>query len=197
MNKFTLAAVCCVAALAVVAGNAGEAHAKRGTVGFGVGTDLRLGVPTSLGNIVVPIHISDSLAIEPEFGFVRNATEQGDNSTSDLNLRLGTGIFFKNAITKKTNIYGGGRLGIIFNSGNVTIGDNEVDTSQTSFFVGGVSGAEFFINDAFSLGGEWGIYFTSIGEEEVDGEDGGDDEEAASQSIISTTTMIYFRYYFM
>ena len=193
-----MVAVVCMAMAAVLVGSPDEAHADRGTVGLGVGMDLRLGAPATLGNISVPIHVSELIAVEPEIGFFQRTNELNDNKDSQLNLRFGLGLLFKQEITKNTNIYGGARFGIILDTLTQDDGNTETETSRTDFFIGGVAGGENFFGNAFSIGAEAGIYFISGGEPTVtvDGDEA-DKADNFANTLISTSTLIIFRWYFM
>jgi hypothetical protein len=198
MNRVMMIAVCIAAIGAVTMGAPDTAEAKRGTVGFGAGLDLKLG-GIGLGNIVVPIVVSDLITIEPEFGFLSTSESNGeaDTEASSLNLRFGLGALFKNSITKKTNIYGGLRFLVQINNTSATANDIDSESSQTNFAIGGVTGGEYFIDNAFSLGAEWGIFATIVGEPEltVDGDTA--DSQDISNTVISTSTQIFFSWYFM
>ncbi len=150
MKHLTLAVLVALSALSVSMFSMQEAHAERGTIGFGTSVDLRFGNTVGLGNILVPIHLNEKFVIEPEFGVLHTSEtdnnsfdqegEAIENTESTLSLRLGSGFLYKSAINKNVNIYGGLRLGINYMSSN---DENEVRTSKstrTDLWVGGVTG---------------------------------------------------------
>ena len=194
MNRIMMIAVCAAAITTALVVAPQQAEAKRGSIGFGASLDLQL----QGANVLVPITVSDLITIEPEIGFFQRSQDDGnDTTTSDLNLRAGVGVLFKNSITKKTNVYGGVRLGLQFNSNAVDNDGNEVETTSTDFIVGGVAGGEYFIDNAFSIGGEWGIFLVSAGEPTVTVDGDEQDQAGASDTTIATRTQVFFRWYFM
>jgi hypothetical protein len=153
----------------------------------------------------VPIHLNESFMLEPELGLTYTSSEEGEGdakeTSSEMNLRFGVGALYKSAITKKTNLYGGARLGMIRTSRDYDFGDYSSERSQNTFFAGGVTGAEYFINDAFSIGGEWGVYFITEGEPDRTVTNGdntttNDDDSESSNLAISTATTVNIRWYF-
>lgn len=201
MNARVACALLALGSAAALTLSSSDAHAeKRGTLGLGVSTDasalLLAPLPVSMGNVHVPIQITDSFRIEPEFGLLSTSSDDGDDNTeSNLNLRLGVGLLFTHAMTKDTNVYGGARLGVIFNTREEDNGNNTVTTSRTGFVGGGVSGGEYFFSPAFSVGGEFQLNVISLGDETIEA-DGVEDSTEESDLIISTNTLVMVRWYF-
>ena len=170
-----------------------RAQAQDGTrVGLGLGVsggdfgfdllEIATMVPTA---IYVPIHFGN-IRVEPELGFVRVNTEEGEFSQSFSILQIGTGIFAARD-QGATDLYFGGRVGITRSSQEVEIGDEDEDESSTNFFIGPAVGAEHNFSDRFSLGGEAQILFTSIGNV--------DEDDESDTSVLRTRTVFFVRWY--
>ena len=122
-------------------------------------------------SIYLPIHISETAKVEPEFGFTRYAYsydgDYGSQEGSNTGLKLGIGLFRKKQV-EQTQIYYGVRLGIIRESEEYSYNYNDdyYDDSGsesdklTHKFIAPSFGAEHFFSPAFSFGGETQFAYT-------------------------------------
>lgn len=189
-------------------------------IGLGVrlGTIAPLAAPTRL-NVYVPINLMPILRIEPDLGFSRSASvnenfDDDGNSVlrqenKDSVFRLGVGAFYMMQPANRTNIYVGGRLGLLRNSSvqqvdAVVLGANVNTTTTTTrndIMASLATGGEAYVTTHFSLGGEVALDFTSFGDPRVttDPESNMDDDDDTSSSTtaLSTSGALFLRWYFM
>ncbi len=131
--------------------------------GFGVGGVL---LPGGAGTIVGKTKLGDNMALEVALSL--NTWSDGDNSGT--NIGFGAGVLFTNGTDSQFQPYWGGRVSVGHTSGGAGGGDydllgwrapggqgNDGDDSHTTFGVGGVLGAEYFITKRLSIEGEIGI----------------------------------------
>lgn len=174
--------------------------------------------------IHVPI-IRGGLKLEPELGYLRTSSsveeDRGKSSTNTSSLRIGCGVFLYKPVNK-VSFYYGGRIGIVKMSSseeedyegkdrivgvdpslgghNEDLGplfgeNSESKTSQTNFYIGPAVGAEYWIGEHFSVGGEAQLLYTEYGEPKLeDGEE--EDEVDIFQSLMMTKYMFVLRWYF-
>lgn len=164
----------------------------------------RIAFPPSV--IHVPI-IRGGLKLEPELGYLRASSsvkveDMGEVSTNTSSLRIGCGVFLYKPVNK-VSFYYGGRIGIVKMSSSEEEDyesplygeDTESKTSQTNFYIGPAVGAEYWIGEHFSVGGEAQLLYTKYGEPKIeDGEE--EDEVDISQSLMMTKYMFVLRWYF-
>lgn len=156
--------------------------------------------------IHVPI-IRGGLKLEPELGYLRASSsvkveDMGEVSTNTSSLRIGCGVFLYKPVNK-VSFYYGGRIGIVKMSSSEEEDyesplygeDTESKTSQTNFYIGPAVGAEYWIGEHFSVGGEAQLLYTEYGEPKIeDGEE--EDEVDIFQSLMMTKYMFVLRWYF-
>jgi hypothetical protein len=171
----------------------------------GGGMDLSLLLPPS--KIMIPFTMGN-LKIEPEFGWMRYSTTNKyiagkyETSSKSSAYKFGVGVFSVKSV-KKTDVYFGGRVGIIMASSSEK-GPDEADIdktvensySSTHIFLGPCFGGEYYISDNFSFGGEAQLIYTKVGQQKVTlaGKEIKNDPEI-STSMIDTRYMFIFRWY--
>ena len=132
-------------------------------------------------SIYLPIHISETFKVEPEFGFTNYSmsydSDYESREISNTGLKLGMGLFRKKQV-EQTQIYYGVRLGIIreseeysysYSSEYGDFSDSETE-KITNKFIAPAFGAEHFFSPAFSFGGETQFTYTifDTGESDAD-----------------------------
>ncbi len=155
--------------------------------------------------IYIPI-IRGNLKLEPEFGLIRMSSSQkiedyGEASEKTTSLRIGCGVFLYKSVNK-VSFYYGGRIGIVRMSSSgeeeyedpLFGEDSETEISQTNIYLGPILGAEYWIGEHFSVGGEAQLLYTKYGEPKIEDED--EDEVEISQSLMQTRYMFVLRWYF-
>lgn len=158
-----------------------NAKEKKCRVGIGVSLGkeyMWFGSSNVFPTFYVPIDISSKFRLEPEIGFNLYSESFGIWDEPSSIIYLGCGIFAMSQ-KEKVNIYYGARTGLIFTSYNW-------NGSRTDFYVGPVTGGEYFLTKNFSLGGEIQVSYIFISL--IRGED------RASQ--LKTKTLIFVRWYF-
>jgi len=171
----------------------------------GGGMDLSLLLPPS--KFMVPMTFGN-LKIEPEVGWMKYSTTEKDNETklevkgSSNAFKIGCGLFSVKSL-KKTDIYFGGRGGIVMASNSSTTPDPldirksvESSESRTHWYVGPCFGGEYMISDNFSFGGEAQLIYTKVGQPKY--KSAGKEVKPLSEistSMIDTRYMFVFRWY--
>lgn len=149
-----------------------------------VNSDFRT-APTN--KIVFTITPSNNFRIEPEIGFGIINDDLKDRSIS-IGMG-GFGMFQKG----KTNFYYGLKLEYAYITSEFTdwnIGDNLTEKINR-FSIGPAMGAEFFLGDHFSIGGEFGISYMNL---KIEDNLYGDRVKKASH--ITTDSGVLIRFYF-
>jgi hypothetical protein len=166
-----------------------------------------------MGAILPPSHINfpiimGTMKLEPELGLFRQSNsvedEDGKTTQSFTAPRLGTGVFLLKHLPK-TDIYYGGRIGIVKVSEKEeydpdTGTSHESSTSQTNLYFGPCLGGEYFISNHFSFGGEAQLLLTKYGnpKTEIDPEPPGydnEDETETKSSLMDTRYLFICRWY--
>lgn len=170
----------------------------QGRVGLGLGLqnssilfDDDIGLVNSLTpQVYVPIAISNSIIVEPGVGFFRlkesEESDFGDEELTATALRLGLGVLFVVARPERGRIYAGPRAGIMRISSTFVFDDDENEMKRTDLVFAGVLGGEFFLMPAFSLGGEAGLTYLSMGQEEIEPDPGFEDNSDGSSLSLGT-----------
>lgn len=172
---------------------------------MGGGMDLSLLLPPN--KIMIPFTMG-SMKIEPELGWMRYSAKETNKeadtemSSTSSSYKFGIGIFSVKSV-KKTDIYFGGRVGIIMASSKEK-GPDPLDPeetvegteSRTHIYLGPCFGGEYYISDNFSFGGEAQLIYTKLGQPkyEYDGKEVKSDTET-SVSMIDTRYMFILRFY--
>jgi hypothetical protein len=171
----------------------------------GGGMDLSLLMPPS--KIMIPFTMGN-MKIEPELGWMRYSTTtkyvaaKMETSSKSSAYKFGVGIFSVKSV-KKTDIYFGGRVGVIMASSSSKEPDLadpektvESSYSSTHIYLGPCFGGEYYISDNFSFGGEAQLMYTKVGQgkETIAGKETKNDPEI-STSMIDTRYMFIMRWY--
>ena len=164
---------------------------EESNIRIGYGIDAEVLVPiftTSAGYMYFPIE-TKKIMIEPLFAYSHSQEESeslGESSETDLIAIIG--LFAKSQKTEKIKSYAGIRIGMAVEKEKSIYTTNEYTTK--AFLIAPTVGAEYFISESFSFGGEWAIRFAN-GEKK----DQNDDlvEEVSGAMLYPN---LIFRYYF-
>jgi len=152
-------------------------------------------------SILLPIHVSSKLKIEPEIGFFITDSEDNTKTQNEKSkdysdeFHVGIGIFpLKELGSYK--LYYGLRVGYIhvssYNEYNMGYPVRNESASNGFYLAPGLAG-EYFFNNHFSLGGEVQFRFTSLSGEEKNDMNVVTDLSSFS---FSTRTLLLIRCYF-
>lgn len=179
-------------------------HAAR-TLGLGIGIQSAALLDDDVGllavlspQVYVPIVVSERLILEPSFGVFR-VDQEGEDFLGDpytysaTLLRLGVGALFAGELGRSGRVYVGPRVGVVRISTEQEQGAFDEESTRTDLALAAVTGGEFFLVDGLSLGGEVGLEWVRIGEEDVAGEPSPAEEKA---SLLRTTSELRVRWYF-
>jgi hypothetical protein len=165
------------------------------------GSDVFL-TQSGFNNILVPIRMT-TVTFEPEFGFNRAVVERevqtGPTTFTKLKStvavkRIGVGLLKQFARRENLEPYLAPRIGFIFASSEEPSGTTTtIKVSSTNFYLTGASGAQYFLSDHFSLGGEAQLTYTKLGKPKVTGSSFSSSGE--SGSTITTLGVIAIRWY--
>ena len=168
---------------------------------FAIGSSFVTNAQTPV-NIYVPISVSSSLTIEPEFGIFSFSSESGsDGSTSNRSasiIRLGAGFLASVTNSPSVRVYAGPRVGVYLVSSKYTnssqFGLSSSETSETDLTIGGSVGGEYFASDQMSVGGEALVTYYKFGEPTRTPSSG--TTSSFSQSMITSNVLFFLRWYF-
>lgn len=94
------------------------------------------------------------------------------------------------------SIYAGARVGAVrLSATEDTPGDDDDESSRTDLLIAPTIGAEHFLGESFSVGGELGLQYRMFGEGETNGDEnyeGGD----LSRSLLQIAPQFFVRFYF-
>jgi hypothetical protein len=142
--------------------------------------------------IAVMISPSNSFRFESEFG-VRSGkyeTTSIKSKGSSVSVGLGTfGMIQKN----KLNLYGGLRFEYGEMKSTEEIMNNSVTDKTSRLMLGPVVGAEYYLGENFTFGGEVGLKFVSLKSTKDPKPTGYEDEEG---TYAATDTGLFIRFYF-
>jgi hypothetical protein len=177
-----------------------KTESSNGLKTFGLGlhieqfkwTDITMDISTAPANkLILTITPSNNFRLEPEIGFNYLNDKESELKDKSLNFGIGGyGMFQKG----KTNIYGG----LKFEYANISSEYNDWNTGakQTEkinrLSVGPAIGAEFFLGEHFSFGGEIGIKYMNL--KSKDSQYG--DDSDMEQDYITTDSGLLVRFYF-
>lgn len=176
-----------------------------GSIGLGLGLqnsnillDEEFEVLGSLTpNVYVPIVIGNGIIVEPGIGLLRikrtEESEFGDSEFTLTAMRLGVGVLFVLASPERGRIYAGPRVGVMRLKSVSEFEGDDSETSRMDLLFSAVLGGEFFLMPAFSLGGEAGLTYLSMGDTEFDPEPPVDENEDVT--LLSLGTEFRVRWY--
>lgn len=143
--------------------------------------------------IILTITPNNSFRLEPKVGFNYHKDKENDTDLISRGIHLGIGTYGMYQVNK-TNIYAGlkyeyGNLSVDYiKYWSVAIKEQEITKRH---LVGPVIGAEFFLGEHFSIGGEVGLLYMRLKSENR--RYGPKDDEL---SYITTDTGFILRFYF-
>ncbi|MCX6223652.1 MAG: outer membrane beta-barrel protein [Bacteroidia bacterium] len=166
---------------------------------FGIGLHIeqfKLNDITDLANspankIILSISPSRSFRLEPELGLRFAKDQNSDNSSNCVYMGLGAlGMFQRNNL----NLYAGLR----FEYGMINVNSKDYNgakrTDETNrVTLGPVLGAEYYLGENFTFGGEVGFRYVSIGSTVSPKPTGYEDSKTSN---FSTDTGLFVRFYF-
>lgn len=124
--------------------------------------------------VYVPIVVSDGLMLEPGIGVFRTknseSSESADFEATFTFIRVGVGLLFTIQQAERGRVYVGPRIGLMRMSSSSEFNGEAEDDSRVDLTAAAVLGGEFFLLPAFSIGGEVGLEYLRMGDEEDDGE---------------------------
>ena len=151
---------------------------------------------------------TSQIRIEPELSYWRHSRseEQKDIKTEKSEkmtiLHIGIGVAPLLKKNSKTVSYLGVKTCIDFLStkteSNEEIGGKyETKSKRTNFSIGPCFGTEYFVNNNLTLGGEFQIMYTSIGQQKTTFNGKNQDKNRkVSDSILKSKALVYLRWYF-
>lgn len=142
--------------------------------------------------LTLPIEMSPSFRIEPEFGYFRASVENKNAVTQTetvTNWRIGAGLFPQKTYDKFV-LYYGARIGYISQTQTDEVNGSKEEATTTGFYIAPAIGGEHFLSDHFSLGGEAQLTIASLSSER----EGSDYEQ--SILLLNTRGLVFFRFYF-
>lgn len=142
--------------------------------------------------IALSISTGNSFRFEPEFGFRSGKGESGDLNTksSTVTLGLGSFIMFQH---KKLNTYIGFRMELGIMKFTEDYMGSKVTEKSDRFLIGPAIGAEYFLGEKFSFGGEIGLRNVSSKTTKEPKPTGYQNEKI---SFFATDTGLFVRFYF-
>lgn len=177
------------------------------------GSDGSLSVPVQTTAFFLPVQLSASFRIEPQFGLISTSTERtaysgtsvtsGRIERSQSGMIIGSGLFYTFSPDTTTRGYVGTRLGWIKAHNSLTftpLGKGElVETiyRQTSAFYGAAFGGEYYLSRFMSLGAELSLTAISFGDIEYEATPSLEKSPLPeiSQSALSTNALVFVRFY--
>jgi len=170
-----------------------------GSVGSMASIDV---LPVSFATFSIPILINGAAKVEPEIGYVRFGTSVDDPMAGDYESaasywQLALGISGGKRVDNLLYLFGL-RGGLIRQSSSYEQGSVESESSQMSFHVGPILGAEYFFHPRASLGAQVGLSYIHVGEAETetDDPDGIGEDEDVSQYMLGNSAKLSLRWYY-
>lgn len=200
MKKWILSIVICSSVAAAPA----VAQEADGSFGIGIGIqpfsliDDGSVLAVTAPSIYVPVMVTENVMLEPSLGLMRVSSEETDGtntfSTSRSIWRLGLGVLLTMPFGDEGRGYFGPRVGLYRLSESQESGSFDQSEKRLNLSLAGVTGAEFFLADRFSLGGEAGLEYVHMGQPDQEPEPSVDIEEDAGS--LRTTAELRLRWYF-
>jgi len=168
MNRKMLA----VAVVALLGASSVRAEEKKdeSIPGFGLGVGVGLGNVYSGGSPATPpvsiyatINLGESFRLEPNFGYwyigkgasAASIVTGGAEPNGGYAVQVGLGGFYVMRPVRPLGVYGGARIGMVFNGTSATLLDRtSVSASAADLYVNPTLGIEWSVVRAFSVGAE-------------------------------------------
>ena len=175
------------------------------TLGLGIGlqplsiVDDASVLASAAPALYVPFVVTDNIMVEPSIGFTRvNREQSGGGATASSSIsvfRLGVGVLMMSPLGDDGRAYFGPRVGLIRTSQSEESETFDFSQEQLDFSIAGVTGAEFFLAEQFSLGGELGLEYVRAGNPDLEPAPDPDFEQGGSTLRILTELRVrwYFR----
>jgi len=151
---------------------------------------------TSSGSIYLPM-VTEKFMMEPNISYTHLSNKIDienpgyDNQESyQSSLMVNVGLFFLNHRSEKLKTYTGARIGMATSKSKETSGD---ETKGKAFLFGPAMGAEYFISEHLSFGGEFTLRITRNEEEDFDNYYGEYTETETTMLLVPT---LMIRFYF-
>lgn len=154
----------------------------------------------------IPVEMSSRIRVEPTVGYFRTTEETSDDigSTSDAFSiwRVGLGLLYQFSMDSSVRLFVGPRAGFrrLRRNRETFFGTPErFIVTRTDWYVTGAMGAEYFLADRFSLGGEAQLTWTSFGNADFSVDPAPPTplpEQRTGGSEVETNGLITVRWYF-
>jgi hypothetical protein len=151
---------------------------------------------TSSGSIYLPM-VTEKFMIEPNISYMYSSNEvdiensdYDDQEDYESSLMVNVGLFFVNYKSEKLRTYTGARVGMATSKSKEP---SEDETKGKAFLFGPAMGAEYFISEHLSFGGEFTLRITRSEEEDSDNYYG-EYTETETTTLLVPTLMV--RFYF-
>lgn len=125
--------------------------------------------------------------LEPEFAYVRSASENGNTESSIAAMRIGVGLFVVSRLGESTRSYIGVRAAVVRTKSTSKYSSTNREEKKTDIYIGPSIGGEYLLGEHFTLGIEAGFDYGSIGNF--------DEDSDRKTSLMSTRTQIIVRFY--
>ena len=175
MNKFLIRIIGCIILIGIIFSQEPENHSS--DIKMGIGFEFQTIGPlvmaltnadASFGYMYIPM-TTKKFMIEPLIGYTYNLNYVDSpfvdaNEEYESSLIIAIGLFLRTHKTEKLKSYAGARIGrITENERDVASWDlSQVTEYKTEgFFVAPTIGAEYFISDYFSFGGDFSLRMAS------------------------------------
>ena len=145
----------------VAISDAGEVAAE----GAYLGSTYRVTTAALLPTIFIPIDVTSRFRLEPELSGYRNSNTHiggtfGDDTSSSSLLQVGTGVFGLARHERFTLYYGGRVASLRFGVSSIR-NTREYTSSARGWLLAPTMGAEYFLTEFLSVGGEASLKFVS------------------------------------
>ena len=155
-------------------------------------------VAAAAPSLYMPFMVTETVMLEPSLGLTRVSDEQTDGATtysSSMSVwRLGLGVLLTRPFGPEGRGYFGPRIGLVRMSQSEESGTFDYSEDRLNLTLAGVTGAEFFLAEQFSLGGEVGLEYVHFGQPDVEPEPSVDIE--SDGSALRTVSELRLRWYF-
>jgi hypothetical protein len=204
-----------ITALCLVAAASLHAQESNVRIGFGVSAgqiiiadlpDDNIMTPLHLSTVSIPIYLTKSFRVEPEFGIISRSQEvtwstpRETQTSTTTNFRLGIGIHYviqNLADVEQMSLYLGPHLEVLpfsYERTSSLPGTPARTESQSNLMLGFRVGGEYSPVRPFSIGIETGLEYISVGDTESSF--GSSSEADVSDYWLNLSTAIRLRVYF-
>jgi hypothetical protein len=154
---------------------------------------------STTAKLYFPINTKNYL-FEPVFSFYNSSTKPTSGSTAKSRNRnrydLGVGVFKKSAITNKTIVYYGARVGYNFTKSDSSSTTTTDLTEDSKIYISPTFGAEYFLSLKFSVSLDFSVQYANSSVKDSSTSGGSTTNGDITKSTLDTNTDIIFRYHF-